>query len=296
MWLKGNLHTHTNNTDGDAPTEAVVGWYATHGYDFLAITDHNKLIHATHDKLLLIPSTELTMKAEGKPVHVNAFNLPAMPDALSFRESIVAMLQACVDAAHGVGGVPMINHPNFHWAFGAKELLQINDWSLLEIRNASTECNDFGFGDHIGVEALWDELLSAGRRIYGVATDDAHDFTQERWGHVSPPGLAWVCVRANERTSEAVMDALRAGDFYSSTEIELDNITWRDGTLSLQIHQHFDHAYTTHFIGRGGRVVAQAYGLAPSYPVHGDEGYVRAKVYSSNGGWAWTQPVWLDGG
>jgi hypothetical protein len=295
MWLKGNLHTHTNNTDGDAPTEAVVGWYAKHGYDFLAITDHNKLITAQHDSILLIPSTELTMKAEGKPVHVNAFNIRAMPDSLAFQESIVAMLQACVDAAHSVGGAPMINHPNFHWAFGAAEMLKVNNWSLLEIRNASAECNDFGFGGHVGVEAMWDELLSAGRRVYGVATDDSHDFAKERWGYVSPPGLAWVCVRVHERTVEAVIKALRAGDFYSSTEIVLDDVTWRAGTLSLQIHQDFDHAYTTHFIGRGGRVVAHVYGLTPSYQAHGDEGYVRAKVYSSNGGWAWTQPVWLNG-
>ena len=290
MWLKGNLHTHTHHADGDASPEQVVAWYAAHGYDFLAITEHNQLISAPHDALLLIPATELTLTAEDKPVHLNVFGIRAMP-ALPPRASLVATMQNAVNAARAVGGEPMINHPNYQWAFGAAELLQINDWALLEIFNASTNCNNFGCGGHVSHEAMWDELLSAGRRVFGVATDDAHDFNTERWGHVSPPGLAWVCVRASERTVAAVMVALQRGDFYSSTAVELDDISWRDNTLSLQIRQQHSYAYTTHFIGSGGHVLAEAHGLAPVYHTRGDEGYVRAKVYSSNGGWAWTQAV-----
>ena len=42
-WLKGNLHTHTINSDGDSTPEEVVRWYREHGYDFLVLTDHNFL-------------------------------------------------------------------------------------------------------------------------------------------------------------------------------------------------------------------------------------------------------------
>lgn len=47
-YYKGNLHTHTLWSDGNHFPEMVVDWYARHGYDFLALTDHN--IVADHDK------------------------------------------------------------------------------------------------------------------------------------------------------------------------------------------------------------------------------------------------------
>src|ERR1051325_8633548 len=40
-WWKGNLHTHTLWSDGDDYPEMVVDWYKSHGYDFLALSDHN---------------------------------------------------------------------------------------------------------------------------------------------------------------------------------------------------------------------------------------------------------------
>src|SRR5689334_7497694 len=37
---RGNLHTHTNRSDGDSTPSDVATWYRTHGYDFVVITDH----------------------------------------------------------------------------------------------------------------------------------------------------------------------------------------------------------------------------------------------------------------
>ena len=42
-WLKGNLHTHTYWSDGDAFPEMVLDWYKSNGYDFISLTDHNTL-------------------------------------------------------------------------------------------------------------------------------------------------------------------------------------------------------------------------------------------------------------
>lgn len=42
-WWKGNTHTHTLWSDGDAAPRLVVDWYRAHGYAFLALTDHNQL-------------------------------------------------------------------------------------------------------------------------------------------------------------------------------------------------------------------------------------------------------------
>ncbi len=42
-WYRGNLHTHTLWSDGNDYPEVVIAWYKQHGYDFLAISDHNTL-------------------------------------------------------------------------------------------------------------------------------------------------------------------------------------------------------------------------------------------------------------
>lgn len=42
-WWKGNLHTHSLWSDGDDFPEMIAEWYRTHGYNFLALSDHNTL-------------------------------------------------------------------------------------------------------------------------------------------------------------------------------------------------------------------------------------------------------------
>ena len=61
QWYRGNLHTHTNQSDGKAAPEAMVEWYAAHGYDFLAITDHHRitLVENCASDMVLIPGAEI---------------------------------------------------------------------------------------------------------------------------------------------------------------------------------------------------------------------------------------------
>ena len=47
-WLKGNTHTHTLWSDGNAPPEEVVQFYDDRDYDFLCLTEHNIL--ADHER------------------------------------------------------------------------------------------------------------------------------------------------------------------------------------------------------------------------------------------------------
>jgi len=37
---RGNLHTHSTNSDGVLPPEEVCRRYQAEGYDFIALTDH----------------------------------------------------------------------------------------------------------------------------------------------------------------------------------------------------------------------------------------------------------------
>lgn len=42
-WRRGNTHTHTLWSDGDAPPEHAIHWYVENDYDFLVLSDHNVL-------------------------------------------------------------------------------------------------------------------------------------------------------------------------------------------------------------------------------------------------------------
>ena len=41
QWFKGNLHMHTQWSDGAPMPEWAVNWYKTHGYHFICVSDHN---------------------------------------------------------------------------------------------------------------------------------------------------------------------------------------------------------------------------------------------------------------
>lgn len=55
QWYKGNLHTHSYWSDGDDFPEMIIDWYKSHGYDFIALSDHNVL--AQGEKWKLIPKS-----------------------------------------------------------------------------------------------------------------------------------------------------------------------------------------------------------------------------------------------
>lgn len=58
-WYKGNLHTHTTNSDGAYTPEETIALYKSKDYDFLALTDH--WFHGEgrqEEKFLLLNGTE----------------------------------------------------------------------------------------------------------------------------------------------------------------------------------------------------------------------------------------------
>jgi len=298
-WYRGNTHTHTTHSDGNAPIEYVAEWYQAHGYDWLVITDHNKfgptgeVGYRPEKPFLLIPGSEVSMSSEQRPVHVCAVN-PRENPAFTNMPTIIQSLQAGIDRTRALGGVPIISHPNWCWAFTEYHMERVWNWSLFEIFNASTDCNNWGAGGELGMEERWDRMLSAGMRVFAVAADDSHQIKGEFYGHISPPGLGWVTVRAGELTTEAICAALESGEFYSSTEIELTDYEVTPEIIRVGIKQVDGYRYTTRFVGLNGQVLAERYGTEALYRRRGDEPYVRARVWSSNGGHAWCQPVFPD--
>src|SRR5687767_3833462 len=99
----------------------MVAWYASHGYDFLVITDHDKITRLSSDALVLIPGEEVTDHLPKKPLHVNAIGLRSVVKPQK-GATPAEVLQRNVNAIREAGGIAAINHPNFGWAFGAEEI------------------------------------------------------------------------------------------------------------------------------------------------------------------------------
>ncbi len=297
-WFKGNLHTHTLNSDGDSTPDDVVRWYRERDYQFLVLTDHNYLtsvdglnaVHGADDKFLVIKGEEVTDRYGDKPIHVNGFEVSRLVAPVG-GSSVLDVVQRSVDAIRGAGGVPSINHPNFGWAISPDELLQVQRTKLFEVFNGHPTVNNLGGGGVPGLEDTWDRILSSGKLLYGIAVDDAHYFKRPEDPMAPRPGKGWVYVRAARLDGRALVEALERGEFYSSTGVQMLSVDASATGLSLAVKAETASKYRIQFIGRQGRVLSEASTPSATYAFKGDEGYVRAKVLESNGKVAWIQPV-----
>jgi hypothetical protein len=241
---------------------------------------------------MLIPGEEVTTSFAKKPVHVNGLNIPRVipPQTDS---TLLGTVQKNVDAVRALQGVPHINHPNFGWAISQDVLWKVNNDKLVEIHNGHPLVHNEGGGDSPGMEMVWDYLLTKGKRIYGIAVDDAHHFKGEFAADRANPGRGWVVARAAKLDAREIMAAMEAGRFYASSGVELDAIAVTPSDITVDIRRRGDFKFTTEFIGDDGKVLKKT-GLNPAtYRLNGTEKYVRATVTNSGGEKAWIQPVFV---
>ncbi len=307
-WRKGNLHTHSTNSDGDMPPEHVAGWYEEHGYDWLCISDHNHLtilkdVEAGSQKWpLLVPGEEVTVNNSGSagnvPVHINGYGVERFVEPFA-SASITETMQENVKRIVQAGGMASINHPNYKWALTVDHLLEVDGYRFIEVFNGHPATNSFGGGGSPGTEAIWDTLLSAGKTVWGLAVDDAHHYTGEFERGRSNPGRGWVQVRTERLDTQSVLQAIDEGDFYSSNGVTIGDLAVSAKGVHMDIERENDATspaqYTTLFHGRDGVVLESVDGLSAGYVPKPSDTYVRATVHSSTGAMAWTQPVFMDG-
>src|SRR5688572_17149071 len=299
-WFRGNTHTHSLNSDGDSAPEDVARWYREHGYHFVVFTDHefitpvdglNAVIGA-EGKFMVMSGQEVTGRFGNLPVHANGIGLTkvVMPRT---GDSPLDVLQKDVAAIREAGALPQINHPNFGWALTGADLSKIEGPALLEIWNGHPMVNNLGGGGVPSAETMWDEALTAGRRLFAVADDDAHHFKRLDDPTAAAPNRGWVMVRSRDLTQAAIIDAMRRGEFYASNGVNLSDVQATATRLRVVIAATSYSKYRIQFIGAGGRLLAEVTESPAEYTFKGDEQYVRARIIESNGKMAWTQPAWL---
>jgi hypothetical protein len=145
------------------------------------------------------------------------------------------------------------------------------------------------------MDEVWDYLLTGGKRIYGIAVDDAHHFKEEFAPDRSNPGRGWVMVRAAALDAVEIVRSLESGLFYASTGVVLDDVVVEPKRISIHIADRGNFRYRTEFIGSGGTILGRSETNPAVYELSGHARYVRAKVYDSGGGVAWVQPVFTQG-
>ena len=302
-WLKGNLHTHTTNSDGDASPEHVSEWYHEHGYDWLCLSDHNHLTVLEGSKTekakwpLLVHGEEVTSRQSVGPVHVNGYGITELVEASDSTDIVTAMREN-VERIIAAGGMASINHPNFRWAFDDGAMMQVEGYKFMEVFNGHPNTHNDGGGGKTSTAGIWDRLLSNGRKVWGIAVDDSHHYTNEFAADRSNPGRGWVQVKSETFSQDGILTAMSDGDFYASTGVTIGDMVSNTGEIKLEIDPETEAdgvqaKYTTLFTGSNGRLLYESTTNSPTYKPTRLDGYVRATVYSSRGTRAWTQPVFI---
>jgi predicted metal-dependent phosphoesterase TrpH len=166
-WFKGNLHTHTTQSDGRVTPSENVQWHANHGYHFVALTDHNQVTNpralVPDAPILVIPSAEISTRRAPVEYHIVAIGVDTMPIAQNSDP------QAAIDAVNAAGGLSIVAHPYWH-DHTPEDLLVLHGHLGIEIFN-----NDCWLDIQKGHALVhWDAVLRRGQRILGLATDDSH--------------------------------------------------------------------------------------------------------------------------
>jgi hypothetical protein len=279
-WFKGNLHTHTTQSDGDHTPEQAEAWYREHGYDFLAITDHWVLTQGHKgDGFITITGAEL----HGEGYHMLTLGLSALPD-----QALADSPQEIVNAVVAAGGQAYFAHP--YWTGQpSSHIAPIQGIHGIEVFNSVCE-KMIGKGYAL---VHWDDLLGSGRRLNGLAVDDVH------WRHGAQGG-GWVMVRAASLAEDDILDALRQGYFYASTGPSILDlrIVSNDGMPPrLEVVCSPCSRITFHARGPyGQRFDAPPEGTfeRASCALRKEQLYLRVECRDAQGGAAWTNPLFVD--
>lgn len=294
---RGNLHTHSTSSDGVLSPEEVCRRYQAEGYDFIALTDHfvglfdypitdTTTFH--NDRFTTILGAELhTGTMENKHLwHIVAVGLPrdfTPPNAPHFRPVKCSETGASIaQRARDAGAFVAIAHP--HWSgMSEADARTITAAHAVEIYNHGCVVdNDRGEGF-----VTLEHLLNEGRKLNLIATDDAHFNTPDFFG-------GWVMVKATQNTPEALLAALKAGKFYSSTGPEINDIRLTKNSIEVDCS-----SAATIIVQGQGTSMATLHGKTMttgqlSLERLSNSPWIRVTVIDRAGKRAWSNPIWLD--
>ncbi len=292
---RGNIHTHSTRSDGVLSPEEVCRRYQAEGYDFLALTDHfvgmwgypivdTKPMRNNGFTTILGAELHSGAMENGELWHILAVGLPedfAASNSPHFGpvegQETGAELAARAVAA---GAFVAIAHPQ---------------WSGLTLADArglaaAHAVEIYNHGCAVGADradgfGIADLLLSEGRALTLVATDDAHFTEPDHFG-------GWVMVKAEENTPEALLASLKAGTFYSSQGPELRDV--RIEGKRVVVESSAVVSVIVQGAGTGAKAVHGHSMTCAEVPVErlDKSAWLRVTVIDAAGKRAWSNPIW----
>jgi len=339
VWYKGNTHTHTSFSDGDTHVNDVVKWYHDNGYHFLFVSDHNyplqpdslQLAFTKRSDFLLIPGNEVS---DEMVIHTSALNTTVQIPLVNYYRTrfnngeisedeyrALSGTRAGILAMHvknilEAGGIPVLNHPNFVSGVQVADILPVKELKHLELFNGHPQVYNWGNDIHSAVEIKWDSLLIHGKLLYGVASDDEHQL-KKTGREMANPGRGWIMARASSFTAGDILNAIRSGDFYSSTGVFLKDYKIENNVIKVVIDEKttldeinagrgyarknlndVEQGFKIEFIGYNGKILKSEKSSKATYTIQPNDQYVRVRIsyrVDNHGDidtyYAWTQPV-----
>ncbi len=333
-WYRGQIHIHANWADPVTAMKWYryhgYDFAAITDLNHYKPVNGLKALFDDPGRFLVIPGVETSVEPGNKIIDVMGFggdpSKAQMPKQLEIPAAPAAgILNYYAKSMRKAGVIPYAAHPNLNWSITAEDLLKTDPKLIrhFEIRNGEPGMNDLGGGGRLSTEEIWDRVLSTGRVLYAVADDDSHHFYdfgpqltfmpngQGVMRYPANPGRCSIFVRASKLATKPIVAAFSRGDFYSvchftSVPIKFSSYAVDKSGIRLKLPSTViadlgwskpgenEIRYRTYFIGKDGKVLKVDQSFSPSYSFKGDELYVRVRVEDSDGGVAWTQPVFVN--
>ena len=324
-FYKANLHTHTTVSDGKLTPEEAKERFKSLGYSVVAYTDHELMVphpELCDSEFLALTGYELSINEAVKPPFTRTYHLNYYsPDidrsasrtmavssvwnkehmqcritdemrALSTERRVYSkeFVQRIVDLGNAEGALISYNHPV--WSLQSRQ-----DYEGLHgffgIEWANTGCI---FEDYPDTTEPIEYMLNNGVECYPLATDDCHKANE--YGH------SWVVIRAKELEYSTVFEALRRGDFYSSTGPEIFEAYAEDGKVYVKtsparsIHIVAGHRQRITKRSDDGTLCEAVFDLAPIFErseaaPEGAHPWIRIDVFDKLGKIARTKAIFL---
>lgn len=289
-FFKGNLHTHSTLSDGTLEPGEVCRRYREAGYDFICLSDHFLPVYdfrvsdtrpyRTDDFTTVlgaevhVPSTSL-----GEAWHLLANGLPLGFEPTRKGETAPELAARCAAA----GAFVTIVHPEWY-ALGLEDALGVEAAHAVEVYNHTSAVRTArGCGC-----SLLDQLLARGRRLNALATDDAHFQVDDAFG-------GWVMVKAERNDPELLVQALKAGQYYSTQGPTIQGIRFEGDEVVVECSP----AFGVYLLGKGSRAVhCEPRGQTTArldVGRMGKGGFMRVVVVDDQGRSAWSNPMWRSG-
>ena len=286
---KGNVHTHSNLSDGKRSPAEVCATYREAGYDFLALTDHfmakydypivdTRPYRAAGFTTILGAELHAPATALGEIWHILAVGLPADFAPNTDGETGPELAARAIAA----GAFVAIPHPAWY-ALSLEDAAAIPGAHAVEVYNHTSQLRtERGNSVHFA-----DQMLAAGRRINLIAVDDAHFACMDAFG-------GWLMVKAEANEPEALVEAMKAGAFYATQGPLIHDIAWGEEEVEVTCSP----AASVMVLGRGSRAAQH---VAPGttrvrlpYGAHREGGFARVVVADAQGRRAWANPVYFE--